>query len=414
MKPLRIAVLGGGPIGVEAALYAATLGHDVTLLEKGTVGENLDRWGHVTLFSPWKMNHTPLGRATLEAGGYRRWPSPEASLSGRELRQLYVLPLANSPLLRHRIQENSRVVAIGREGLLKGEQIGSRARLEHPFRLLVQSPRGEVLFQADRVVDATGTYDQPNCLGSGGIPAPGEQGARENISYELDDPLERQRSRYAGKRILLVGAGYSAATSLIACRRLVQEEPGTSLLWVTRGASHPPYEVHSDDPLPGRAALLAEANRIGCADETGFRRLAGREIESIRPLPDQTLEVQLRSKQGIESHHVDRILANVGYQPDRSLYKELQVHECYASSGPMRLAVAVLSRASADCLAQGGHGAEALLNPEPGFFILGSKSYGRISSFLLRTGFEQIRDLFRLIQGQPELDLYAAPSGVRT
>jgi hypothetical protein len=48
-----------------------------------------------------------------------------------------------------------------------------------------------------------------------------------------------------------------------------------------------------------------------------------------------------------------------------------------------------------------------LLNPEPGFFILGMKSYGRNSAFLLQTGHEQIHDAFRLITEEPELDLYA-------
>ena len=194
---------------------------------------------------------------------------------------------------------------------------------------------------------------------------------------------------------------------MIAFRRLAQENHATSLLWVTRTTADRPYKTLQNDPLSGRAALVAEANRIASAGAGGIHRLPGREVESIRSIEDGSLEVRLRGGEGVESHRVDRILANVGYQPDRSLYAELQVHECYASSGPMKLAATLLSQANADCLAQGGHGAETLLNPEPGFFILGSKSYGRNSSFLLHAGFEQVRDAFRLIQDLPELDLYA-------
>ncbi|MCI0460698.1 MAG: hypothetical protein L0Z62_27420, partial [Gemmataceae bacterium] len=63
----------------------------------------------------------------------------------------------------------------------------------------------------------------------------------------------------------------------------------------------------------------------------------------------------------------------------------------------------------ADCLQQTGHGPDALLSPEPNFFILGAKSYGRNSHFLLRVGFEQVRDVFRLITGRATIDLYRNP-----
>ena len=70
---------------MEAALYATTLGHEVTVLERGRVGENLTRWGHVSLFSPWRMNHTPLGKRVLESTGVRHWPDDESYQTGFEL-----------------------------------------------------------------------------------------------------------------------------------------------------------------------------------------------------------------------------------------------------------------------------------------------------------------------------------------
>ncbi|CAE7469922.1 unnamed protein product [Symbiodinium natans] len=82
-------------------------------------------------------------------------------------------------------------------------------------------------------------------------------------------------------------------------------------------------------------------------------------------------------------------VSQVGYHPDTSIYEELQVHQCYASNGPIKLA-ATLIGGSGDCLKQVAAGADALKNPEPGFFILGSKSYGRKSSFLLKIGHEQV------------------------
>ena len=86
---------------------------------------------------------------------------------------------------------------------------------------------------------------------------------------------------------------------------------------------------------------------------------------------------------------------------DPDVYRQLQVHECWATSGPMKLAAALLGSASADCLTQERHGADTLRNPEPDFFILGAKSYGRNTTFLLRVGWDQVSDVFGLLASVP-------------
>jgi hypothetical protein len=130
-------------------------------------------------------------------------------------------------------------------------------------------------------------------------------------------------------------------------------------------------------------------------------------IESVEFLgSDRGFKVTTRCAGKPRTWEVDRVVANVGYSPDTRLYRELQIHECYASMGPMNLAAALLKHAGADCLAIPTQGAAALRNPEPNFFILGAKSYGRNSQFLLRNGFEQVREVFTLITGKADLDLY--------
>jgi hypothetical protein len=94
---------------------------------------------------------------------------------------------------------------------------------------------------------------------------------------------------------------------------------------------------------------------------------------------------------------VDRVLALTGAVGDNRLYRQLQVHECYAFDAPMKLSAALLGAAGGDCLAQASHGVEALTNPEPGFYILGAKSYGRNNTFLMRTGWEQVAEVFGAI-----------------
>ena len=74
----------------------------------------------------------------------------------------------------------------------------------------------------------------------------------------------------------------------------------------------------------------------------------------------------------------------------------------------MKLAAALLGQNSPDCLDQTSCGPQTLINPEPNFYILGAKSYGRNSNFLVSVGLQQIREVFTIIGGREELDLYAS------
>ena len=96
---------------------------------------------------------------------------------------------------------------------------------------------------------------------------------------------------------------------------------------------------------------------------------------------------------------VDRVLALVGYRPDLAMTRELRVHHCYESEGPMKLAAAIQAAdgGSGDCLAQVAHGPASLETPEPGFCVIGAKSYGRRPDFLLSVGNQQARDAVALI-----------------
>ncbi len=176
----RIAVLGAGPIGLEAALAAAELGADVRVYERALeVAANVEAWGHVRLFSPFGMNHTPVGRRWVEASG-ARLPDDGAYLTGREHRACYLLPLAGSAPLAGRIETDTLVLAVTRAGLLKHESIGQARRQEVPFRILVERGGAEREEAADVVLDCTGSYGNPNWLGVGGVPAMGVRSVTES------------------------------------------------------------------------------------------------------------------------------------------------------------------------------------------------------------------------------------------
>lgn len=386
-------VLGAGPVGVEAALHAALRGWDVRVLEAGRPAEHLLAWGHVRMFSPWEMNCSTVGLEVLEAQGESPFVDPGRCPIGRELARNYVVPLTKTPFLRGRVLAGCRVLGVSRDRTLKGDLVGDPVRGLRPFRVLAQKDGREVLFASDVVLDTTGTFGQPRRLGNGGLPAPGEFAAAARIDDRPVD-FEARRREFAGKSILLVGGGHSAMTAAVALKEIAAERPRTRVYWAVRSDRQPYFRRIPDDPLPERDRLVVEASAIAAGAAEGFTLIPGATVEAIAK--GQRLRVTLRTPAGERKIAVDRILAHVGFQPDRGIYSELQIHECYASSGPMKLAASLLG-AGGDCLSQPASSAEVLTNPEPGFFILGAKSYGRNSNFLIRTGVEQVKTLLASI-----------------
>ena len=95
--PPRVAILGAGPIGLETALYARYLGYEVAVFEKGEVAQNVLRWGHIRMFSPFHLNRSSLGLAALQAQDEKfQPPGDDQLLTGKQYAERYLLPLAKS------------------------------------------------------------------------------------------------------------------------------------------------------------------------------------------------------------------------------------------------------------------------------------------------------------------------------
>ena len=391
----HIAILGAGPTGLEAALAAADGGFSFTLYEAADeVAGDVRRWGHVRLFSPWSLDVSPRMRRHLAAAGVEV-PDGEECPTGAELVERALAPLAGLPEIAPHLRTGTRVLEIGREGLVKSDEIATGRRGEHRFRLLVADRDGERIDTADAVLDCTGSYGNPNATGDGGIAAPGER--------ELEDEIRRhiphfalEAETWAGKTVLVVGAGHSAQTAVADLADLAAEHPGTRVLWALR-RQEPGFEPDPDDPLPERSRLLARAAELAAGASSAVETVPGVVVESLARHQGR-IRVTLRHADGSErQEEVDWLLSLTGYVGDHVLYRQLQVHECYATSGPMSLAAALLGADSSDCLDQESQGAETLVNPEPGFFILGSKSYGRNSTFLMKVGWQQVDEVFGLL-----------------
>jgi len=400
----RVAIVGAGPIGLEAALAAAEVGLPFTVYEASSrPGGHVRAWGHVRLFTPWSMNVSPRARRALEAAGVAL-PDGDACPTGAELAEVLLDRIAGLGQIAPHVELHSRVLEIARDGLLKDEEIGTGARASVPFRLLIQGSDGrERVAHADVVLDCTGTYGTPNAMGVGGIHAPGERGAADRVIRRIPDleapDFEGGAPGWAGHRILLVGAGHSAQTAARDLAGLVARVPGTSVVWAIRD-DRPELVTDADDPLEGRAELEAAARELALGADTPFDVLLGAQVEALTPSEDG-IAVALRTSEGTRTVVVDRIVSLTGSVGDARMYRQLQVHECWATTGPMKLAAALLASSSTDCLSEGGHGPETLRNPEPNFFILGEKSYGRNSNFLMRVGWEQVDDVLTLLGATP-------------
>jgi len=420
-----IAILGGGPIGLEAALYARYLGYPVQVYERGEPAEQVRRWGHVRMFTSFQMNSSSLGQAAIAAQHPDLQPcEPTALLTGNEWVERYLQPLAESDLLRGHIHSHTEVLAISRIGALKTDLPGHATRADQPLRILFRgSDRHTHTATAQVVIDTTGVYGNPNWLGPGGAPARGETELRDHITYEIPNLTGDNESRYGNQHTLVIGAGYSAATTVTRLADLKVRWPQTRVTWLTRrnhasDACGPLQEINGDS-LPERARLVQAANQLA-TDGSVVHHVGGMSVEAItRDGTSESFLVDLEPTDDAQVAQeaqlaVDRIVANVGYRPNDEIFRELHVHQCYATSGPMKLATTLLQDTTQDCLLQAGGGPETLMNPEPNFYILGSKSYGRNPHFLFSHGLDQVQQLFTMIGERDDLDLYESIGNLAT
>lgn len=395
-----VAVIGAGPIGLAAAAHLIQRGLPVKVYEAGpSVGANVRDWAHVRLFSPWEYNIDPVARTLLEAHGWKA-PPGKATPTGRDLYEAYLEPLAAIPHMAAAIETNARVTAITRQG---ADKVLSRERGAKPFVLAVLDGSGRMRRDLARaVIDASGTWTSPNPLGAGGIPAEGEIEHRDLITYGIPDVLGPDRTAYQGRKTLVVGAGHSAVNVLIDLARLAEHDPRTSIVWATRSANlMRVYGGGRADQLPARGELgfrlkaLVESGRIALVPNFSVTRIhaaCGQVIVS-----DETAEGKR------EIGPVDRIVAATGQRPDLNLTRELRLDldpwlESTKSLGPL------IDPNLHSCGSVPPHGHRELAHPEPGYYTVGIKSYGRAPTFLMLTGYEQVRSVAAALAG----DLKAA------
>src|SRR6478735_464006 len=282
LATLPVAIIGAGPIGLAAAAQLAERRIDFVVFEAGDqAAASMREWGHIRLFSPWKHLVDPASRRLLEAQGWEL-PDPERAPAGAELVEKYLAPLAALEPIASRLRTGVEVVGVTREGM---DRTRTRARFATPFALRIRTGEGEIQDVAARaVIDASGTYRSPNPLSSGGLDLLGMPEIADRVTAALPDVLGRDRALFAGRHTTVVGAGHSAANTLLALVSLARDEPGTTVTWLIRNAQAVRVSSSPDDELADRAQL---GSRVERAVTTGLIEVVdGFEIIRAQRSPD--------------------------------------------------------------------------------------------------------------------------------
>ncbi len=392
-RDLPVAVIGAGPVGLAAAAHLLARGIEPVVLEAGDrVGASVRAWGHVRVFSPWEFDVDPTAAELLEAHGWTA-PDPGGHPTGAEIVDRYLEPLASVPAIARGLHLGARVVAVAKLGVDKLKDAG---RGEAPFELVVDVRGVERRILARAVIDASGTWTRPNPLGAGGLPALGEGEVADRVTYGIPDVLDADRERYARRRVLVVGSGHSAFNAILDLVALRASEPETEVVWAIRGATPGrKYGGGGDDQLPARGAL---GEAVRALVEAGTVELvSGFHVREVAERPDGRLAV-IAHDRVIEA---DEVIAATGFRPDLEPLRELRLDIDDRVEAARALAPLIDPNLHS-CGSVPPHGADELSHPDAGVFIVGMKSYGRAPTFLLRTGYEQVRSVVAALAGDRE------------
>jgi len=396
---LPIAIIGAGPVGLAAAAQLLERGLEPIIFEQGPqAGHAVAQWAHVRIFSTWDMNVDQAAKRLLAPAGWQM-PDPDAVPTGGELLRGYLIPLASHPQIASRLRLMSTVTGITRRG---HDKVSTGTRDQEPFVLRFKGPGGDpgrVLVSA--VIDATGTWFSPNPLGADGFPVEGEAEAAKAglLAYGIPDVAGTARDQYQGKTILVAGSGHSATNVIVDLMALARAHPGTKIIWaMRRGRLDRLQGGGLNDRLPARGALglaAADAARSGLVQvRTGFAAQALR-------LDGGRIGIEAEEDGAPVHLTVDRIIVAAGFRPDFTMTRELRLGldtkvETTPDMAPL------IDPNFHSCGTVRPHGAAELAHPETGFYIAGMKSYGRAPTFLMATGYEQVRSIAAKLAGDEE------------
>lgn len=391
---LPVVVIGAGPVGLAAAAHLLDRGIDVVVLEAGErIASSIRLWGHTRLFSSWQHLIDPAARRLLEDAGWTPPGDLDRMPTGQELVDEYLEPLAALDPLASRIRLGTRATAVGKDGI---DRTRTDGRHRVPFLVQIQDAGGEsAQLRARAVIDASGTYETPNPLAASGLELRGGSSVADRVVHALPDVAGADRHLFAGRHTTVVGAGHSAANTLLALAELADQEPGTRITWMLRTPSATRVTASEADELPGRARLGARTDELVASGRIEL-------IDSFRIARAEPTDGGIRligTRDGEPAEHETNLVVNAtGFRPDLGMLREIRLELDEVVEAPRRLAPLIDPNVHS-CGTVPPHGFAELQHPERGFFIVGMKSYGRAPTFLLATGYEQVRSIAAWLAG---------------
>ncbi|MFT4246091.1 MAG: NAD(P)-binding domain-containing protein [Micrococcaceae bacterium] len=384
-QDLPVVVIGAGPIGIAGAVHLQNRGLKFVLFEQSEkIAGAVEQWRHVSLFSPWKRNVDELSIKLLEKHGYKI-PDMNGNPTGSDFIDEYLAPLAATDELTSHIKTGVKVIAVARMGVDKLKMNDKKS----PFVVRVKTKQGIKEVQARGIIDASGTWRNPNPLGASGIPAIGELENQKYLAGTLPDVLGSERARFADKRVLVVGNGYSAANTILALTELVKAAPKTKIYWAIRGKSVKHF--YNRGHLSSKAVRWKIGQQIKELVETSNKLQIVNQfaINSFTEVADG-VEVSGDTPEGKKSIVVDIIANGTGFRPNFDIHKEIYTDFDAAVEAPTRMLTFMQSTADHPKEVEFA-GATAVSHPQSDFYVIGMKSYGRLPGFFLFFGYEQAR-----------------------
>jgi thioredoxin reductase len=392
MNERPVVIVGAGPQGLAAAAHLLERGDEPLVLEAGDgPGAAVSQWSHIRLFSAWPELLDAAAVRLLQSAGWSR--PTDGNPTGGEWVKRYLAPLADA--LGDKVRYGVRVTGLSRRGR---DRLVSAGRAEQPFTVhVVDSAGEEARVEARAVIDASGTWSQPNPAGADGLPALGEQTAAAAGQLSYVPPTPGHIVDFMGRHVVVLGSGHSALTAVNAFAVARRSGARIRVSWVLRrDAVGDTFGGGAADELPQRGVLGVRARR---AVEDGHVELVtGFRVEAIDQAEGGLV---LLAEDGRRLDPADHVVVLTGFKPDLSFLSEMRLDLDPVLQAPRRLA----SEIDPNLHSCGGvrpHGAAELTQPEPGFYLVGMKSYGRAPTFLALTGYEQVRSIAAELTGDHE------------
>ncbi|WML49718.1 glutamate synthase [Neobacillus sp. PS3-34] len=269
------------------------------------------------------------------------------------------------------------------------------------------------MFEVKAVIDSSGTWENPNPMLSNGIWTNAERTLKDHIYYGIPNVKELEE-RYRNKSVMVIGSGHSAINALLDLVELKEKYPDTVIRWVLRKKHvREAYGGQENDGLQARGELGIRIQRL--VDSEQIEVLTPFYISGVREVKGKISVLGDLNGEEETIGEIDEIVVSTGFRPDISYLNEIRLSLDSAVESVDTLAPLIDPNIHS-CGTVKPHGEEELRQPEKNFYIVGMKSYGRAPTFLLATGYEQVRSVVAYLtgdfQGAKEVQLELPETGV--